>query len=204
MRELYYAHVLYYDPAIYDYDYINDMNEIDGFVRYVFEIMKNHYNEIEYTEEANRLDHIGGWDDFIEENNIAYNEDEEHIYEPIWRFIKMKIESILKDNESKDVKFDILVEVTGIFLRIIEDVKFNDRDFLFQINIFKDSKSFSKHFFSYLEDISDTKYGMKMNIFKQRIESINNLIKMYDFPNNDFHEGILSEWINIFDIIYGE
>lgn len=199
MREYYYAHIIYDNPGVYDYEYIIDTEYIDQFISEVFDAIKNSYDEIYGSEELNLID-IGGWEYFIEENNIEYNDEDYFPYEAIWAVIEANLKNAMQNNENKDAKFNALNEAVQTYLQIIEDARLAYGEYVFIIKIFRDSFNFAKYFFNYLEETSDR--NMVINNLKQRIECINLLISENRFPNNDFHEGILIEWLNIYHTIY--
>lgn len=94
MRVQYYAHVRYYNPGIYSYEYITYMENIDEFTNDIFSIIKSNYGEIYGTEELNIID-LNMWSDFLDKNNIEYVYDDFFPYTAIWNYIKTNIENIL-------------------------------------------------------------------------------------------------------------
>lgn len=199
MRVHYYAHVIYNNPGIYDYEYIIDNHNVKEFSEEILRALENNYNEIDGSEELNCID-IGGWEDFIEENKIEYNEGDSFPYGAVWKCIKLNtqraIDSSLKNNE----KYNAIEEAVQNYSWLLECADLAYGDYVFSVRIFENSRDFAEHFFQYLKESIDYKQYIKP--FKKRIDSIGYLIEERNFPNSDFHEGILSEWINIYKLVY--
>lgn len=201
MRIHYYVHVFYYNPGIYSYEYIIDMDKIDKFIGEIFSIVKDNYEEIFGSEELNFID-IGGWDDFLEENNIDYNYDDFFPYEKIWNFIKTNIENMLNSKETDEFKYDAFVDLVRTYLEMVEDANFFNGEYLIEINLFRDSRNFAKYFFKYFEDMSN--YRDFPSYIKDRISYLKKFTEEHNFPNSDYHEGMLGEWVLIFNSICEE
>lgn len=198
MRVHYYAHVKYDSPGIYSYEYISDVDNIDQFIKEIYSTLKDHYEEVCGTEELNFID-LGGWEDFLEENEIEYNPDGFFPYKDIWEFMKRDIEKLFDMETTDDIKYEKLLNSIQTYLEIIEDAKFSCGEYLFEINTFKNSRDFAKYFFDYIKN----SYFIKdiPRYLVDRIISLANFIDKGNFPNNDVHEGILNEWLIIFNSI---
>lgn len=152
-------------------------------------------------EEMNLID-IGEWLGSIEENNIDYCDGDFFPHESIWKCMKNNLTKLVNSDVDDELKYQSISQTIEDYSNIIESAYLCDGKYIFEVDIFNDSRSFAKYFFKYLENTIDDKYGIRA--LKERVISINNLIEEKEFPLNDFHEGILIEWLNIYSIIYEE
>ena len=86
----------------------------------------------------------------------------------------------------------------GDYLWLIECAGFSYGDYQITITLFDNCKDFAKYFFEYLMGVIDNRIYLRP--FKKRIESICHLIEDHDFPKNEFQEGVLSEWLNLYEL----
>lgn len=198
MKKHFYAHVIYDNPGVYDYEYIIDNSDFLKFSSEVLSILEQQYEEVRYREEMNYID-ISGWEDFLELNKIECEDDDWFPYEAIWDSLKLDLMDSINGDGTKEEKYEALDEVLSEYLRLIRDADINDGQFILDIELFDDSRSFAKYFFSYLKNQKQIEH--KLGILIERVDTINQLIEKYDFPNCDLHEGILQEWLNIYELL---
>ncbi len=197
MREHYYAHVIYNNPGVYDYEFFENHANVNDFIKEIISSLKDNYDEIDGSEELNIID-FGGWEDFLEENRIDYDSDGWFPYEAIWNCIHEKLLTALNGAFSNTQKYAALKVELENYLFLLECANFTDGDYEFMIRIFDNSKDFAKYFFDYLmESIEDRNH---FEPFRKRIENICYLIEERDFPKNEFQEGALNEWLNLYEL----
>lgn len=94
------------------------------------------------------------------------------------------------------------MDAVQTYLNLVEDAEFANGEYLIEINIFKDSKIFSKYFFNYFKN----SYYLKIIPYylQDIIATRTNFINKSNFIMNDFNEGILYEWLTIFNAIREE
>jgi len=204
MKKHFYAHVLYDNPGVYDYEYIIDSSDFQKFSTEIQSILEQQYEEVRFREEINTID-ISGWEDFIESNKIEYNDYGWFPHEVIWNFLRAELVNTINGNEKNEEKYKVLDYIVSEFLRLIQDAEIDDGnggEYIFDINIFNDSGNFAKHFFSYLSD--SERLECEAGILKERVKSIIWLIENHDFPNSDLHEGMLQEWVNIYKLVFAD
>ncbi len=154
MRKHFYAHVIYDNPGVYDYEYIIDNNNFFEFSKEILSILKQQYEEIRFREELNVID-ISGWEDFIDSNKIEYGDNEWFPHEVIWNSFRTELVNSINGDKKNEEKYKALDRIVSEFLRLIQDAEISNGsggEYIFDIKIFNDSGSFAKHFFSYLSD----------------------------------------------------
>lgn len=201
MRKHYYAHVLYYYPSVYEYEYIINSGDFLHFLNEIIVLLEDHYKEASSYDEIYSI-RIDAWQDFLESNNIVYEKDSCFPHYEIWDFIKNKLYELRTSENNNDKKFAIMDEQLDNYLDLINDACIEDGDYLFQVCIFNNSRSFAEHFFQHLED--GCLFEKQGNILEKRINGINKWIKNSNFPNCDLHEGILSEWLTLYELLVGQ
>jgi len=84
--ENYYAHVIYNNHGVYEYEYFIRDTNVDMFTKDILSSLESNYNEIYGGEELSVID-LDGWQDFLEENEIEYDSDGGFSYEASWNII---------------------------------------------------------------------------------------------------------------------
>lgn len=197
MMENYYAHVIYNNPGVYGYEYFIRGTNVDMFTKDILSSLESNYNEIYGSEELNVID-LGGWEDFLEENKIEYDSDGGFPYEAIWNCIHEKLLNTINGTYSNTPKYEMLKDELENYLWLVECAGFSCGEYLFTITIFDNSKDFAEYFFEYLMESIDNRNYLRP--FKNRIEAICHLIEDHDFPKNEFQEGVLNEWLNLYEL----
>lgn len=199
MRKHFYAHVICDNPGIYDYECIIDNSDITIFLRSILPILEQQYEEIRYSEEINFVDTYT-WEDIIELYNIQYEDDGSLPYEVIWNFIRKELYGLIDGHGTQDEKYTIVESLLYCYLKLFELAYIQNGKLVFNVRVFNNSRSFAEYFFSYLKDSNLLKHH-HISILNERINNIIWLIQNHNFPNNDMHEGILQEWLNIYKLI---
>lgn len=198
MVKRYYVHCISKQEYTDGVEYIYDTDNIDLFVREVFECIQNSYYKIEGSEELNMIDN-SNWAEFFSSNNIFVHEDDWFPYELVIKALKQKIDYILLSDVPENIKFDILLSVVNYYSQIVSGNTFNGMECYFEISIFNNNLDFAKFLFNYLERIAE--YNDCLSFLLERIIQIKKNIERNNFPKTEFHEGILCEWICIFNLI---
>lgn len=166
----------------------------------MFEDLDNSYYSIScdlYYEKLNLID-PENWYDILDEKKTSYEKDGFFPHESIWKFIVQKFEEIKKSEMDELDKYKEVTDLVEFYLSIVEYVQ--DVEYWFELELFNNSRDFSKHFFNYLYDTS-SEYNV-INTLKGEIEFLINRINKFKFPYDDFDEGILNAWLNIYHRVY--
>ena len=198
MKKHFYAHVLYDNPGVYDYEYIIDSSSFQVFAKEILSILEQQYEEVRYREEMNVIDN-SEWEDFIESNKIQILDVGWFPHVAIWKFLKVELINSINEDGTKEEKFEGIDHILSEYLRLIRDADINNGQYMLDIEIFDDSRSFAKYFFSYLKGCK--RIEREFGILLERVDDIIQLIEKYDFPNCDLHKGILQEWLNIYELL---
>lgn len=201
MQYKYFAHTYSYNPFTSGFEevMIYENSEINNLIRAMLEEIKNNRYLVEDNDNMNNV--VNDSSDLFEETNILPEDDLDGGYSffGVCNSIENNIQSLLTKDIADSRKFEVLKEQLKIYLSIVDYVPIGNDFFILKIEIFDNSREFSKYFFNNLKEAVNNDHPLYP--IKQRIEDICLRIDNYDFPNNDYDEGVLGEWIAIYRLI---